>query len=190
MAEEDLLKAVEEDARAQAQGLIQDAEKEAAGIVEEAESEAASVRAERLGALSEAMARRRTALINGARIRTAALKLEARLGVIEEAVVMAVKRLKGLPEDKYRILLNRFFKELERRWQEAGPGTDPVVFVNPADVDIIEDQPVEIRPDADVSLGVVFASADGRIRFENTVETRIKRARPEIVMDLDKLLFS
>jgi vacuolar-type H+-ATPase subunit E/Vma4 len=63
------------------------------------------------------------------------------------------------------------------------------VHVNPGDAQLIDDPDVELVPDEEVSLGVVFVSRDGRVRLENTFSSRLKKARAEIVPKLNEMLF-
>ena len=191
MAQEALLKAIEEDARAQCERIVEEAEGLARAVTGEAEEEVLTLRTEGLKSLSERMERRRASLVNRARIRSRALTLRARLDIMEVVLEEAVKRIMGLPREKYRELLVRLYAELERVWEAEGGGKDtPVVLASPEDAAFLRETGREARPDPGVSLGVVFTTGDGRKRYENTVPARMKKAREMIVAGLDRLIFS
>jgi len=189
MSQEALLKAVEEDARLESERLVTEARKEARRLVTEAGREVSEARSARLKALSIEIEKMRTARINEARVRTGALKLKARLGVMEEAFRRAEKKVEEMPRERYRALILRLYGELKERWREAGLNDDYTVTVNPADARIIKEAGQEVKTDPEVRLGVVFTSADGRIRFENTIPSRIRMARPGLIPGLERVLF-
>jgi len=189
MAQDALLKAIEEDARAQAERIIEESEEAARGIVKDAEDEVSGIRAERLAALAQRLERRKASLLNGARINTGALKLRARLDVIERVLALTEERARGTTREEYGTLLNRFYEELEKKWLEEAETEPPIVLVNPEDAGLLDGRGVEIKPDPGVSIGVVFTSRDGRKRYENTVSSRIRKARGEMVMEIDRLIF-
>jgi vacuolar-type H+-ATPase subunit E/Vma4 len=59
----------------------------------------------------------------------------------------------------------------------------PRVRVNPADSDLARHRfpDAEILADDDIVAGLVVEDDDGRIRIDNTLETRLARAWPQIL---------
>ena len=166
MAQDPLIAALEEDARGQA-----------ARIIEEAEEAR-----ERLG-------KTRAAAVNGARTRAAGLKLAVRQELIQRAIDEAAKRFFSLNGEERSRLVARLYAELEREWARARSYEPPVVRVNPADLKLIEAGGAVVLPDESVAAGVVFTSADGRVRFENTVSSRMERAKKKMIPAINEMLF-
>lgn len=188
MAEDTLISALEEDARAQAGRVLEEAREAAEAALNEAREEAKALEESSFLQLDSALKRKRAALLNAARTKASGEKLKVRHALIERAMEEAGKRFSSMPEDEYRRLLARLFSELKSDWERGRPGEGPVVFVNPADVGLIETS-YEVRPDSRVSLGVVFASSDGTVRFENSVPGRLSRAKAVMVPAMNELLF-
>lgn len=184
MAQEALLKAIEEDARAQTSRIVSEAEEAARTIVEDAEGEVRKVRDERLKSRALSMERQKASAVNNARTRANGLNLSVRHGIIEEVIKETEERFGKMPKDEYSALLNRFYGELKDSWPtEAGGYT---VLVNPSDANLIEG--ADLRPDPGISLGVAFVSKDGRVRFENTVGSRLQKARPRLVTVINGMI--
>jgi len=188
MTQEALIKALEDEARAQAERIVAEAGEEARRVLGEAEREIEAEKAERLAALERDVAGRRTSLLNEARVRMAALKLRAKLGVIEEVMDRALKEIEGLPADRQAAVTRRLYREVRERWPtEKTEGA--VVRVRPAYKDIVEEAGLRVEAVESMPLGVVMESADGRITFENTVTSRMEKARPVILVELNRLIF-
>ncbi|MBI5491703.1 MAG: hypothetical protein HY893_02095 [Deltaproteobacteria bacterium] len=185
MAQEALLKAIEEDAYAQTGRIVSEAEEAAKSIIEDAEKDVLRVRDERLKSLALSMERRKASSLNNARIQANGLKLSVRHGIIEEVLKEAVDSFGKLPAEDYSRLVNRLYDELKSNWPpEAGR---PTVLVNPSDAGLIK-AGADLMPDAGVSLGVVFTSKDGRVRFDNTVRSRIQKARASLVTMINGMI--
>lgn len=188
MAQDALIKAIEEDANAQCERILKEARHAADEIVRRAEEEALRAREEGVRGANSAVQRKRSSLVNKARTQAASVKIEARQEAIEEVFNETVKRFKEMPLDAYSIILNRLYEELCAVWPvlDAGP---PVALVNPRDAGLLGRYGVELSPDPQVSLGVVFISRDGRCRFDNTIDARIKKAKKRLTPELNKILF-
>ncbi len=187
MAQDALLKAIEEDAYAQTDRIVSEAEEAAKSIVEDARNEVRKLREERLKSLALSMERRKASTINGARTRANGLKLSVRHEIIEGVLKEAEQSFRGLPNEEYSRLINNLYGELKNDWPfEAG---NAIALVNPNDAGLIKDGFAQVKPDAGVTLGVVFTSKDGRIRFENTVRSRIQKARSSLLTAINKTVF-
>lgn len=183
-----LLKAIEEDAFAESGRLVKEAEGAAAAIVGEAEREVAAEREERLGALYQGFEKRRASAVNNARIRVNAIKLMARREVVEGALSGLLTEAGRMPDAEYAALLMRFFKELERAWKQSS-ASEPRVLAGAREAGLLAKAGIAAEIDPAVSLGVVFKSKDGRLRFENTIHSRIEKAGSVLVMELNRHIF-
>lgn len=188
MAEDTLLKTLEEDARTQAAGILKDAERRAREIIDEAERESAALKEARLAELSAALKKERSALLNSARVRSSGAMLEVRRSVIDSVLESAVESFREMPEKEYSGLLKRLCSVLKKDLSGDG-GDRPVIRVNPADIGKLADTDVEFAADPSVSLGVVWASADGRVRKELTIPSIIRKTRKTLETEIDKALF-
>lgn len=188
MPQDTLLLALEEDARNQARRIIEEAEEEAKKIIEGAEAEARSLRERRLAELSSALEKKKAYTLNTARTRAAGAGLRARHGLIDQVLRDTLERFRSMSGHEYSVVLNGLYEELKREWDASGEDR-PIVLVNPADTGLLNDGYGEVRADKDVSLGVVFTSKDGKVRFDNTVPSRLRKSRAELMPLLDKLLF-
>lgn len=188
MAEDILLKTLEEDSRARAADILEEAERRAREIVEAAENEIATLMDERLKGLHSSVEKERSAALNRARVRSGALMLEVRRALAEEVLESAIESFRRLNNDEYTALLNKMYSILKKDWQRGG-GARPVVRLNPADIGKVADSEAEFVSDTAVELGVVFATADNRVRKELTVPSILKKARKTLETGIDKTLF-
>ncbi|MBI5887737.1 MAG: hypothetical protein HZB82_03385 [Deltaproteobacteria bacterium] len=187
-ANDALLKAIEEDAFAESERLVKEAVDAASAIAGEAEAEVKAEREERLGALYQGFERRRASAVNNARIRVNAQKLMARREAVEEVLSGLLTDVGRMPDAEYAALLTLLFKELERAWKE-GSASEPVVLAGAREAGLLAKAGIAAGIDPAVSLGVVFKSKDGRLRFENTIHSRIEKAGSVLVMELNRHIF-
>ncbi len=189
MAQNALLKALEDDARAQALNIIKEAEDAAAVVVAQAEKEAGEALQARLTAMSGEFERRKAAEINFAKTRTQTALLSVRCALIAGAFSKAAEAVRKLPGYEYAELLNRLLAEAMEVWAAHGNASRPVVLAAPEDAGLIAGAGAEIKPNGRVSLGVMLQSNDGRVEYENTVGSRLNLVRPEMMPILDRILF-
>lgn len=188
MAEETLLKTLEEDARNQAAGIIEEAERRAREIIDGARSEAASLKEARLSELSAALGKERSALLNSARVKASGALLEVRRAVIDSVLEGVVESYREMPEQEYAALLKRLCSILKKDLA-ADSESAPVIRVNPADLGKLGNAGVEVAADPSVSLGVVYASADGKVRKVLTIPSIISKTRKTLETEIDRTLF-
>lgn len=188
MAEDTLITALDEDARAQAERILNEAAEAAEAVMREASAEASREREMAALELEARLKGQRAALLNTARTRASAGKLSVRHGLMERALTEAGKRFSSMAKEEYRVLLNQFFSELKVEWEKGRPGESPIVLVNPADIGLIKTA-FTIKADEGVALGAVFTSNDGAVRFENTIAARLFRAKAVMVPAINEMLF-
>lgn len=187
-ANDALLKAIEEDAFAESERLVKDASDAASAIIGEAEAEVAAERKERFDALYQGFEGRRASAVNNARIRVNATKLQARRGVIEGVLSGLTAAVERMPDDEYAALLTGLYKELERAWRQD-PDEGPVVTAGGREARLLAKAGITVKESPAVALGVAFESKDGRVRFENSIHSRIEKAGSQLVMELNKTIF-
>lgn len=188
MAEQTLLKTLEEDARGQAAGILSDAEARAREIIEGAEQESASVKEARLRELETTLEKERSARINSARVRAVGALIEVRRNAIEAVLEGTVESFGKMPPDEYSRLLGRLCSNLEKDLRGTGE-TRPVLRVNPADIGRLNNPGVEFVADPEVTLGAAFVSADGKVRKELTIPSIIRKKRRALETLIDKAIF-
>lgn len=188
MAEETLITALEEDARAQVRRIIDEAREAAEAILREAALDAEREKVERILSLERRLKSEKAAVLNAARTKASGEKLGVRRRLIDGAILESEKRFGALPKDDYSKLLGQLFIELEKMWQKERPGEMPVVLVASTDAGLFK-TPYEVREDGGVKSGVVFVSADNAVLFENTVASRLEKGRAALVPAINEMLF-
>ncbi|MFQ5735309.1 MAG: V-type ATP synthase subunit E family protein [Thermodesulfobacteriota bacterium] len=188
MVEDALLKAIEQDAREQTERMLKEAGEAAAEMMAAAQEDAGQERRHRTAALAEALDRKAASAVNSARMKVAGQRLSVRHEMAEEVFRRVTERVEGLPPEQYARLLGRLYEELKKDWFGAKEPSAHAVLINPKDAGLVSFSGVEFRPDEGVSLGVVFVSDDGRLRYENTVSSRIKKTRDTLVSMIDGIL--
>ena len=186
MGHEKLLKALEDEALRESSAIVEKAEAAQEAELIEAKRDIEAVRAEKLGGVKELLMRESNATAADAGSRAKGLMLEAKFALIDDVFRLAIERVKALESKEYERYLTLLFDELEGIWPKEALVT---AHVNPADIDILKGRGLEVVPDDDVTLGVVFVSADGRYRFENTAASRAERLRETVTIELNRILF-
>lgn len=190
MAQDALLAALDDDARAQAESIIRSAEEEAAALIAAAVEEAGIMLEHMLAEAGRSFDRSRAELMNGARVRAAAALMDCRRGLMEEVFERSTRSFSALDRTEYGRILNLWYDELKAAWDEAGMPGEPVVIVNPVDLELIGERGALLRPDPLLGHGLVFVSGDGRVRFENTFSSRLYKSKEDLMPLLDRILFS
>jgi len=188
MSEDTLIAALEDDARAEQERLLEEARSSASAIREEIGAEVSSERQRRVAEAASDMLARRAALLNAAAMRASGEVLAVRHDLLKKAFDAALKRFSSMPKEQYAELLNRLLSELEADWKKMRPTDEPVVLLAPADIGLVKTS-FETRADEGVLLGAVLATGDGTVRYENTVASRLSSARAAITPVVNSTLF-
>jgi len=188
MSEDTLIAALEDDARAEAERLVEEARASASSIREEIEAEVASERDRRVAEAASEMLERRDALVNAAAMRASGEALAVRRDLIEKALEAALKRFSSMPREEYAGFLSSLLSELEADWKKMRPTDMPFVLLAPADIGLVKTS-CETRADEGVSLGAVLSTGDGAVRYENTASSRLSSARDAIAPAINSILF-
>lgn len=190
MAEDALLAALEEDAKAQAGSIIQSAEIEADGLIKSAGEDAALTLGAMVSQAARSVERLRAEMMNSAGVKAAATLIDCRRTLMDDVFERALAAFSSLERAEYGRILNLWYDELWAAWDKAEMEGPPVVAVNPEDVALISGRGYLLKPDPAVRLGLVFVSADGRVRLENTFQARMDKAKEDLVPIVNSILFS
>jgi len=188
MPEDALIIAIEQDAELQCKRLLHEAQEAAEEMMKAAGDQVSRDSRARAASLSSALERKAASAVNTARTRGAGRLLTVRSEMAEEVLRRVEQGFKDLPREQYGALINRFYSELKADWFEAHEPSAHLVLLNPADMGLIKDPEAEFKADEGVSLGVVFVSKDGRLRYENTVSSRIWKGRDALLPMVDGIL--
>lgn len=185
MNQEELLKALEEDARKEREKLLQEAEEEARRIIAEAQQELKRLKEEDLMRWKTLLATERARALTEAKAYGMALLLEARYSILQEVFQRAEEGLEG--REDYPDVLRRLI--LEALEDEKG---EVIAFVSGCDLPILQGMNlpagVEVRA-GEVHLGVVITTRDGRRRVVNTLKSRLEKAKSSLMPILNEMLF-
>ncbi len=191
MALKDILQVIDADADREVAAIRSAAEDAAAVRLQQAETEAAAVRQRILADAQIAAEQQAARLLHRARLET----LRHRVEVQETAFRMAVGRAREILESArersdYDALLGALLDEALSDFD--GPVT---IVVHPDDAAVVRSKLAQkngseymVETSAEVSMGVVVRSQDGRIMIENSLHSRLDRALPDLRAQLADLL--
>jgi len=190
--EQKLLESLEAEAKAEREQLLADARAEAEAIVSKARREAEQ-KIEGAGRTGE---------------KRGAVEVDRRIGLARQEVDLAVlvekRRLLdevrgGLASRIGELRQHAEYAEALKRWTAeviAGMGDGMSLQVHPEDVSVIEEMLSErglevfVSGDTGITGGVRAVSADGRVSADNTLESRLERAREQLDEVLGRALFA
>lgn len=195
MAIDDIIRQIEEDAKAEADTLLSNAGAEAEAILEKARRQAEKLRAEETEKTQEKARehRRRIETLAGLDIRKEILK--AKKSVIEDTFLKAEERVAGLPPNEYRAFLKPIIlKAVESGNEEIVTSTRHRDAFTP---DFIQDLNGELSS-IKASLGLSeetgnftggFILRDGKKETNLTLRSLIAEKRDHLEPNVAKILF-
>jgi len=197
MSEKEFLKALEEDTRRKCQAILEKARIEAETLIKETADNLEEIRGRELERVKSLMQWKRCALLARARLNAMEILLKERWKVAETILDEATRRLMGMRSDRdYPVILERLFEEAMDRWRIHGMGQKAMVILSKEDIplldifssysgcEIVADETGTIPP------GVIVTSQDGKYRVLNTLLSRLEKVRLEMIMIIDRILFS
>lgn len=189
MSQEELLKALEEDARRERNSLLNDAEAEAGTIRSEALEELKKLKEADLLKFKVSLSAETAKATNDARAYSNGIISAARNAAIARVREKIEDEFKGLPlRDDYPEILRKLFMEALESIGEV----KTIVFVPERDLpifrkmDILKDR--DVRP-VNMDSGVMVTSEDGRVKITNTIRTRLAKAMPELNVEIRRVLW-
>jgi V/A-type H+-transporting ATPase subunit E len=192
MAIEDILTALDEQARAECDQITADARAEAGRIVAEAQEQADRIKAQRMTRVQSTVEPKAQQLVNGARLANKREIEAVRMKAVDSVFDEALERLKTLRNDPqvYEPLLRALLTE-------AGQNTngDSEALVDPADEalarELIRDMDLTCTLGATATPygGVTVLSCAGRVARRNTLEDRLEQVRSTSRAAVAEMLF-
>jgi len=191
MAYEDLIKSIESAADEKKLEVIRNAEREVEAILREAETESSAIHAQYLEKA------KRDLILETNRQKFLA-KQEVKKGIsavrqqlIDDAFSRSGEKISGIRSDpSYPALYERLTHEIIA----ALAGEDIVLHIDPADSGICMDVMKKTGIDCDIVQdiktigGLSGTSADGKIRADNTLESRLERIRDTSTLEIISLI--
>ncbi len=191
MAIEDILKALEEQAQADIDAVLDEARAHADLIEKQAIAEAEGIRDGYAKQVERSANSRASKLVNAARLESKMAVSSARGDGLEAVFAGARERLGGLrSEASYPNLFAKLAEEAL-----AGIEGDVVIHVDPADAELAQAALAKhgagrVETDLKCAGGVVVESSGGRIVRRNTLEDRLERSRQLVQAEAAKVLFA
>ena len=189
-----LIQLLEQEAQVEKDQALKDAQAKAGEIAAAATREAAEIEAEAQRRAEAEQAQERARAASTASLRAAALLLAAKDQAIRQVFEEAEAELRRAAGDPQRrgAMLRNLLREAAQRLSGGGRVT---VEAARADGAAVRDAcrevglDAEVREAAGVADGVRVASADGRVVVENTLGSRLARARREMVSKVAETLW-
>ena len=189
MSQEELLKALEEDARRERNSLLSDAEAEAGTIRSEALEELKKLKEADLLKFKVSLSAETAKATNDARAYSNGIISAARNAAIAMVREKVEDEFKRLPQrDDYPEILGKLFMEALDSLGEV----KTIVFVPERDLPIFRKMDIlknrDVRP-VNMDSGVMITSEDCRVKITNTTITRLAKAMPELNVEIRRVLW-
>jgi len=189
MSQEELLKALEEDARRERNSLLNDAEAEAGTIRSEALEELKKLKEADLLKFKVSLSAETAKATNDARAYSNGIISAARNAAIATVREKIEDEFKRLPlRDDYPEILRKLFMEALESIGEV----KTIVFVPERDLPIFRKMDIlknrDVRP-VNMDSGVMITSEDCRVKITNTTITRLAKAMPELNVEIRRVLW-
>jgi vacuolar-type H+-ATPase subunit E/Vma4 len=181
-----LLEALEREARAQAEAMLEEARSAAAAITRDANERLALQRANALGAREAALRAAGETTLSEARRAGRRRALEARQRLLERVFDAARAHFPAaLTEPAYRAALPQHLAEALPAVGD-GPAAVrcPEVLVPLVQAAVAGRKHLAVQGDPAAPPGVTVTTADGVIEVDNTLEGRLERLRPRLALEV------
>jgi V/A-type H+-transporting ATPase subunit E len=192
MAIEDILKALDEQARAECDQIAADAQGEADRILAEAREQADRIKSQRMARVQSSVEPKAKQLVNAARLANKREIESVRMRAVDSVFDDALERLKVLRNDpqEYKPLLRDLLKEAAQN-----SNGDSEALVDPADEtlarELIRDMGLTCTVEAEATPygGVTVTSLAGKVARRNTLDDRLEQVRSTSRAAVAELLF-
>ncbi len=189
----ELIHLLEEEARVEKDKVLAEARTKADAIPGAARRDAEEIVAEGKRRMEGERAQARVRATSTASLRAAAFILAAKDEAIRKVFEQAEAELRSAARDpeRRRAMIHGLLREAVR----GLPGGRVTIEVSPGDVQMVREAcrelgvDGEVRENAEVTDGVRLASPDGRVVVENTMPSRLVRARREMVSRVAEMLW-
>lgn len=191
MPYEDLINALLKDGKYQCEQIIEKARADAEEIIKNAEREAARQKQEYLAKIDSDIKKASMAIINRARIEAGGRVIRARYEVIEDIFNRAYERFLEIKNGKdYPSVFEKLCKEALR-----DVNGETRVLIDEDETELFK----RFFPDTTVKLeavkgnrkmaGLELITSDGAVVVKNTLNSRLEKIKPELILELNKFLF-
>ena len=178
--EKDLSRLVDEAADALAREIEAEAGQQAARILAEAQEDARRIQEKELAAAEAWVQAHRARRLSQVKAQLLQEKLDLKHAMVQKALEMLAERLETVRSDP-----GAYRKTMALLIEQAAQAMDePVVEVNPQDLDMVRElarelgiRVKEVRPNPDVSAGAILRDQRRGFAVHNTLEQRAERAR-------------
>ena len=189
---EKISEAILDKVRAEAQDIVEEAEEKARERIQKAEQQQAAKLEEEKNKLIAEAKEEATRILAQSTITARQELLLAKTSIIDEIINRVKKTLSGISSDESSLL------DLIREAINALDIDKARIYVSPKDVSSVReslkedkqlaDRISEIR-EFDGSGGVIVEDIDGKIRIDNTYDTRLEMLLPKLLPEIGKELF-
>jgi vacuolar-type H+-ATPase subunit E/Vma4 len=192
MAIEDILKALDEQAQADSEAVLEEAREHAKLIVEEGEREAQQIH-DRFTRHAEdisnaAAAKKVNAARLGSKMMVSSVKGDAVVSVFDSALGrLGELRSSGAYEALFSALAKEAFAGLDGAVSIKVASSDAALAARAAEAAGLS---ATVEPTLDTAGGLVIEAYNGRVIRRNTLEDRLERTRQRLRADVAKVLFS
>lgn len=191
MALEDMLKALEEEGSAECERILSQAKVRVDQIIKEAEEEAREIKASHMSKAQTLLKSERSRIINEATFAVKKANIQAKDALIMKVFDQIADRLGKAREDSS-------YKDIFRKLSQETIGNTEgrvVVSVDKRDANLAKSvldgfkAEYELKTDIDCCGGLTMSTADGRVTFVNTLDSRLDKARAVLKPDVASILF-
>src|SRR5437879_1139624 len=182
----ELLQLLEQEARVERDKTLAEARARAEQILAAAQKEVEVLQAEHRRRIEGLRAQARTQAASAASLRAAALLLQAKDEAIQSVFARAADELGRISKDPAR--RRGLFRQLIEEAAQGLPTKGGILEVAPGDAEVAKEVvrdlgfAVEVRETPEVSGGIRLTTEDRRVTVENTVASRLGRARSPLVL--------
>lgn len=188
----ELIDLLEREAEAERERVLSEARERAARIVQEAQAEAEAKLEEHRRRVAGEVEAARVRAQGLANLQGTSLLLETKDQLVAEVFRRAEEELDRLTDDPVR-----YPSVLRELLREAASGFHSRVVVECPERDVAPVEaaarelglPAEVRPSPDMRGGVRVRSEDGRFTVENTLRSRLERARQVLLSEVADVLW-
>ncbi|MEK6678410.1 MAG: V-type ATP synthase subunit E [Nitrospirota bacterium] len=190
MSHQDLINALLQDGRHQCEQIIEKAKADAEEIVKNAERELERQKKEYLNKIETDIKIKSVEVINRAKINANGRILKAKYEAIENIFKKATERFLEIRNEKrYLSIFEKLCKEvlgdIKGETKVIMDSEDASLFKK-----LFPDINAEIAPvNSSKVLGIELITKNGSVIIKNTLISRLEKIKPELMLELNKLLF-
>ncbi|MBI5043912.1 MAG: hypothetical protein HZC10_08850 [Nitrospirae bacterium] len=191
MSHQDLIKALLQDGRRQCEQIIEKAKADAEETVKNAERELEQLKKEELKKIESDIKIKSVETLNRAKVNSEGKVLKAKYEIIENIFQGAAKRFSEIKDSKeHPTVFEKLCKEIL-----GDIKGDTKIIIDKEDAKLFK----KLFPDINVKIepfqgnsrisGIELVTQNGSVIIKNTLISRLEKIKPELMLELNKLLF-